>query len=255
MAESTIAGIERAMDVLDLFVSGGRPDLGVTEIAEQLGLSKAVVHRILTTLKVKGYVSTDEETRRYRLGANALRLGLSYLDRLDVQDVARTALRELVARTDETATQSIRAGWQRVYVAQVTPRRDIKMMVQLGATYPLHAGASSRAILAFLSPELREAYAASGPLDRLTDRTITSKRELDDELARVRERGYALSLGERQEGAASVAAPVFDHTGQVVSSLSVCGPVERFAAEAGRCAEVLLDVTARVSRDLGHRAG
>ncbi len=249
----TIAGVERALDVLSLFAEPGSAELGVTEIAERLDLSKAVVHRILSSFRVKDYVEVDEETRRYRLGNKILTLGLSFLESVDAQDVGRSALHELVALTDETATQSVRAGWQRVYVAQVTPQRDIKMVVQLGAAFPLHAGASSKALLAYLSPELRDAYFAQGRLEKLTSDTLSSRKAVEEELAEIRTRGYAVSLGERQAGAGSVAAPVFDHTGAVVSVISVCGPVQRFSAEVDECARHLLDVTRATSRRLGHR--
>lgn len=246
----TIAGVERALDVLSLFAAPDVHDLGVTEVAEGLGLSKAVVHRILASLRVKGYVELDEATRRYALGPTALTLGLSYLNRLDVSAVAREGLDEIVERTDETATQSVRTGWNRVYVAQATPPRDIRMVVQLGGSFPLHAGASSKAFLAHLPDELREAYLEHA-LERLTPQTITDARKLERDLTAVRTRGYAVSFGERQAGAGSVAAPVFDHAGAPVSVLSACGPVERFRDEVDRCADVVVDVTQRLSRKLG----
>lgn len=249
----TIAGVERALDVLLLFGRPGAATLGVTEVAEELELSKAVVHRILTTLRAKGFVELDEATHRYGLGHGALTLGLSFLSRLDVQDLAREALRELSARTRETATLSVRAGWHRVYVDQVTPDRDIKMVVQLGSQHPLHAGASSKALLAFLSDELREAWFERGALERVTASTTTSKRRLRAELDEIRERGWAASLGERQEGAGSVAAPIRRHDGSVAGVVSVCGPLERFGDEVEACAAQLLEVTGEVSRRLGWR--
>ena len=253
-AAQTIAGVERALDVLSLFANDEVHDLGVTEVADRLGLSKAVVHRILSSLRVKGYVALDEGNRRYALGPAALTLGLSYLNRVDVEDVARSGLREIVDRTNETATQSVRTGFKRVYVAQVTPSRDIKMVVQLGSAFPLHAGASSKAFLAFLPDELREAYFEHS-FERLTAQTITDPRKLERDLTAVHKRGYAISYGERQAGAGSVAAPIFDHTGAPVSVLSVCGPVERFRSETDRCAEVIVDVTHRLSHRLGWRDG
>lgn len=249
----TIAGVERALDVLLLFGRAGTASLGVTEVADELALSKAVVHRILTTLRTKGFVELDDDTRRYELGPSALTLGLSLLDRLDVQDLARDALRELSLRTNETATLSVRAGWDRVYVDQVTPDRDIKMVVQLGSRHPLHAGASSKALLAFLSDELRQAWLDRGALERVTPSTTTSKKQLKAELATIRERGYAVSLGERQEGAGSVAAPIMMHDGKVAGVVSVCGPVERFRDEVEACAADLLEVTSAVSLRLGWR--
>lgn len=251
----TVAGVERALDVLNLFAEDGVRDLGVTEVADRLGLSKAVVHRILSSFRVKGYVEIDEDSRRYSLGPRILTLGLSYLDRLDVRELAREALRELCARTDETATLSVRAGRRRVYVDQVTPARDIKMVVQLGGAYPLHAGASSKALLAFLPEELREAYLDREPLQPVTELTVTDRSRLLAELKDIRRVGFATSLGERQAGAGSVAAPVFDHEGAVQAVISVCGPVERFRDEVDRCAEELLEVTSGLSARLGHRPG
>lgn len=252
-ASQTIAGVERALDVLSLFGNDEVTDLGVTEVADRLDLSKSVVHRILSSLRVKGYVELDEDSRRYRLGPAILTLGLSYLDRLDVREVARDALRELVRRTEETATLSVRSNDHRVYVDQVTPSRDIKMVVQLGSAHPLHAGGSSKAMLAFLPEVERESYLTSRTLDAITPLTITSADELRQELAAIRAQGYAESLGERQAGAGSVAAPVFGHDGNVVGVISVCGPVERFTDEVASCARHLLEVTRDVSRRLGHR--
>ncbi|HEV2785741.1 MAG TPA: IclR family transcriptional regulator, partial [Solirubrobacteraceae bacterium] len=200
------------------------------------------------------YVELDERTRRYRLGPRILTLGLAYLDRLDVRELARDAMRELVQRTDETATLSVRVGWTRAYVDQITPIRDIKMVVQLATAHPLHAGASSKAFLAFLPEDEQDAYFARGPLERVTRATITSQAKLRRELGEIRQRGYASSFGERQEGAGAVAAPLFAHDGSPTAVISVCGPVERFRDEVDACAAALVDVTSEASARLGQRA-
>jgi DNA-binding IclR family transcriptional regulator len=250
----TIAAIERAVDVLLLFGEPKVTDLGVTEIAARRGLSKAVVHRILSSFRASGFVEVDESSRRYRLGPAALRLGLAYLDRVDVRDMARPELEGLVAATDETATLSIRSGWQRIYLDQVTPPRDVKMVVQLGQSVPLHAGASSKAFLAFLPADEQREYVDTQPLDALSSQTITGKRKLRRELDAVVAAGYARSRAERLDGAASVAAPVFGHDGLPAAVVSVCGPLERFTeAEAEAVTPLLLAATARLSDRLGYR--
>ncbi|TMK22211.1 MAG: IclR family transcriptional regulator, partial [Actinobacteria bacterium] len=226
--------------------------LGVTEIATALGLSKAVVYRILSSFRAKGFVELDESTRRYALGERTLHLGLAYMNRLDLPRIARPQLEGLSRDTNETATLSLRTGWERVYVDQVTPERDVMMMVQLGLRVPLHAGASSKAFLAFLHPAEQQEYLAR-PLDRMTKLTVTNNKVLRKELGEIRDRGYAVSFGERMEGAGSVAAPVFGHDDRPVAVISVCGPVERFREEAGDAAKLLLDATGRLSRRLGHR--
>ena len=250
----TIVAIERAADVLSLFADADEPTLGVTEIAQALGLSKAVVYRILSSFRAKGFIELDETSRRYSLGPRALHLGLAFINRTEVARVARPVLASLSRETNETATLSLRTGDRRVYIDQVTPDRDVKMVVQLGLSVPLHAGASSKAFLAFLDEEEQKRYLA-GPLERLTGSTITNARTLAKELVQIRAQGYARSGGERMEGAGSVAAPVFAYDGTPAAVISVCGPLERFRSEADDLAKRLLTATGRLSRRLGYRPG
>ena len=249
----TIATVERAADVLNAFTELDGATVGVTELSERLGLSKAVVHRILTSLRVKGFVELDDDTRRYSLGPASLSLGLTYLQKIDVRDQARSFLRDLSERTNETATLSVRRGDVRMYVDQITPSREVKMTVQLGHPYPLHAGGSSKAFLAHLSEDFIEDY-LSKPLERLGPLTTTDPDVLRKDLALVRSRGFASSLGERQEGAGSVAAPVFGLENEPVAVISVCGPVERFRDEIDDIAPILLESTRKLSRRLGWEA-
>jgi len=248
---ATIATVERAADVLLHFAATPRPNLGITEIADELGLSKAAVHRILASLRSRGLIELDEQTRRYSLGVAAMRLGLAYLDRIDVRRIALPFLRELSERTNETATLSIRIGFHRIYVEQVTPNREVIMSVTLGTPYPLHAGASSRAFMAYLTEEELNTYLETVPLEALTPSTITDKDALRADLAAVRAQGYAHSISERMSGAASLAAPVFGHDKVPIAVISVCGPMERFAAAYDTCLEALLDVSRRLSEKCG----
>lgn len=248
---ATIATVERAADVLLHFVATPRPDLGITEIAEELGLSKAAVHRILASLRSRGLIDLDEATRRYSLGVAAMRLGVAYLDRIDVRRIAHPFLVELSERTNETATLSIRIGFHRIYVEQITPEREVIMSVSLGMPYPLHAGASSRAFMAYLTEQELTKYLETVPLVSLTPSTITDPEALRVDLAEVRAQGYARSIAERMNGAASVAAPVLSHDKSPVAVISVCGPAERFAAEFDHCRDTLLEVSRRLSEKCG----
>lgn len=248
-----ITTIERAADVLTLFASTGRPDLGVTEIARELGLSKAVVHRVLMTLAAKDFVEVVEESRRYRLGPAVLSMGVTYLERLDVRSLAAPSLQRLSAVTQETATLSLRFGHERMYIDQVTPEREVKMTVALGRGFPLHAGGSSKAFLAFLTEREQEEYFSTQRLEALTDLTIVDEDLLREQLREIRERGYATSFGERQSGAGSVASPVLDRHGQPAAVISICGPVERLREEVDELATTLTEETSDLSRRLGYQ--
>jgi DNA-binding IclR family transcriptional regulator len=244
--------VDRALDVLSVFERMQQPTVGVTEIAQELGLSKAVVHRLLTTLAAKGFVHADPATRRYALGPAVLSLGLAYLKHVDARRLALPVLQTLSAKTDETSTFSIRNGWHRVYVDQVTPSREVRVEVELGWPFPLHAGSSSKVFLAFLDAEEQKAYLRRGSLERVTKDTPTDVKALRAELVEIRERGYARSFAERQPGVASVAAPVFDHRGEPVAAISVCGPIERFRKRMESVAPLVVTATQELSRRLGH---
>ena len=246
---STVTAVVRTADVLSFLAQGPPRPVGVTEIATGLGLSKAVVFRILVSLQECGYVDFDAQSRRYLLGPRCLALGMAYLERTDTRRSAHDALVTLSARSEETATMSLRTGWQRMYVDQILPPQDIKMVVPIGRLFPLNAGASSKAFLAFLPAAERERFFAEHPqLPTLTERTVVDERALRAELEEVRVAGYASSQGERQQGAASVAAPIFDSRGVPTAVISVCGPIERFAARRQDAARLLLKETMLLSQ-------
>lgn len=253
-ARPVLATIERALAVLDLIAGSDKPDLGVSEIARELSLSKAVVHRVLVTLVARDYLQVDPVTRRYRLGSMALVLGSAYLDRLDLRALAHPRLQELSARTGETATFSLRNGWTRMYIEQVTPDREIRMSVVIGKAFPLHAGSSSKSFLAFLSQEEQDDYLSQNTLSPVTQSTIVDPEALRSELAQVRARGYAVSLQERQAGAGSVAAPILDRGGRPIAVISVCGPVERFTAQLDTIPTLLLEACSDLSRLAGKQS-
>jgi DNA-binding IclR family transcriptional regulator len=248
----SIAAVERAMDVLLLFGRSTRPDLGVTEIATELDLTKAAVHRILTALRSRDLITVDPVTRRYALGHAAIGLGRAYLARMDLRAMAAPELRRLSQEVGETATLSIRRGDTRLYVDQVVPPHELRVDVSLGIPYPLHAGSSSKAILAFLDPVEVDRLLGRHGLEALTGKTIVDESRLRRELAAIRKRGYASSQGERQEGTASIAAPIFDHDGRVIAAVSVAGPLTRFKARMAECAPPLLEAAGRISGRLGH---
>lgn len=224
-SKSFISSIERATEVLMLFTRSPRPDLGVTEVSQELAMSKSVVHRVLATLASRNFLEVDPETRRYRLGHAVLALGTAYSDNLDLRVLAKPYLRSLADATRETAALSQRTGWERAYVEQAAPRRDVKMTVAIGHRFPLHMGAASKAFLAHLSAEEQDRYISQHLGEALSEDVLVDPTELRADLDVIRQRGYAVSDGQR---ASHVAVPVLDHRYSPLAVLSVCGPRERF---------------------------
>ena len=139
----------RVADVLLLFTDG--PDsLGVSAIARSLGLSKTVVHRTLSSLVERRFLVSNPRTREYALGPALASLGARALRESGLRTAALPVMRRLHDITGETVTVSARVPGGRVYLDQVESTREIKMTVELGRRFPLHAGSSSTCILAFL---------------------------------------------------------------------------------------------------------
>jgi DNA-binding IclR family transcriptional regulator len=159
-------------------------------------------------------------------------------------------MRSLHHDTWETVALTVLIGRERVYVDQLVSPQEIKLAVELGRPFPLHAGASGRAIMAFLSEDTRETL-LSQPLERMSPHTVVDPQALRVLLDEVREAGLAVSRSERQEGAAAIAAPVFDARG-IAGAISVCGPEYRFDDVAvGRYRQLLRSAATELSRELG----
>lgn len=248
------SGLHRALQVIYAVAESSSPGVGVSALARDVDLPKAVVHRILKVLARDGFLAFDENTKRYSLGPRARTIGLAALRQLDVPGVARPFLQRLSANTAETATLSIRQGWSRAYVDQVLSPQEVRMWVVLGKPYPLHAGSSSKAILAALPEVELEEFLRHHELAPFTEATMTSPAKLRAEIRKIRELGYAVSLGERQSGAASVAAAIRNGDGTVFGSVSVCGPSNRFNEELQRRYGWLVAITAsEISAAVGYR--
>jgi len=254
MVNDGTEGAGRVADVLLLFTEGPST-IGVSAISRRLNLSKAVVHRILRTLVGRKLLATDPLTREYQLGPAAAAIGARALRDSELRRVAVPLLQRLQAATGETTTLSVPVPGGRVYLAQVESANEIKMTVELGRRFPLHAGSSSRTILAFLTPE-EQAEVMDSELAPLTSGTIVDHARLRASLLEICRSGVAQSGGERQSGAGSVAAAVFDFAGVVAGSISVCGPVSRMTPERrAELAPQVRQAAEHVSIGLGWHGG
>lgn len=254
MTETTggTGATERVADVLLLFTDGPAT-LGVSRVSRELGLSKAVVHRILQSLTGRGLIAYDPASREYRLGPAAAALGSRALRDSDLRTTALPFLAELRDRLHETVTISAKVHGGRVYLDQVVGTHEITMSVELGRRFPLHAGSSGKCMLAHADPAEIDRLLA-GELAALTPSTPTDPVALRTELARVRELGYAASAGERQGDAGSVAAAVFG-PGGLLGAISVCGPRFRVTDEfVARTAPDLVETADRITARLGGSA-
>ena len=238
--------------VLYAFVALPR-EATLAEISEAAGLNKSTAHRALQTLVETGFVEQDPVSRRYRLGIAAYEVGAAFTRGVEVREVARPVLQELVERVGETATLAVRDGWEAVFIDKVLARRPVAFFCDLGRRLPLHAGAAAKAILAWLPEAERRRYLAR-PLEALTPHTICDPARLEQELAGIRQQGVAFSHQEVDVGISAVGAPIFGAGGQVVAGMAVAGLTACYTPESMPArVEAVREAAARISLGLGYR--
>jgi IclR family pca regulon transcriptional regulator len=251
----TIEALARGLEVLGLFTAE-RPALPLSEIVEALGLPKSSVFRILATLEQLGYLEHDPATRRYRPGLKVFQLGFAALAGLDIQQIARPHLERLALELDETASMAVLEGADIVYVERIRNRAIVGVMLGVGSHLPAHSASLGKVLLADLpAPELAERLGRAS-LARLTDHTIVDRGALQDELAQIRRRGYAISDQELAVGLRAVAAPVRDRSGRAVAAISISGPTATITSARleQAIAPAVVATAQRISQALGYTA-
>jgi DNA-binding IclR family transcriptional regulator len=241
-----IESAQRAVAILDELAEGG--EVGTNELARRIGVAPSTVSRQLGTLADSGLVERVPATGRYRLGIRIVRLANAVLARLDVRAVARPHLEDLVHATGETATLSVAGEDDAVTVDFVAGAHSVQHVTQLGRPSVAHATSAGKVMLAFADRPLPKP-----PLHLFTRRTITDPAKLAREVERVRRRGYAEAIEEREEGLSAIAAPVFGSTGELAAIVALQGPTTRFGRGEIDAALPLLRERARaISAGLGH---
>ncbi len=222
---STLATLEKGIKILSLF-NKTTPALNVSDVATQLGLPKSTAYRYLATLKKHGLIEEDTVPGNYRLGAKILELS---------QLVSRTSLRELALPfmewlSRQTGETAILAGLRRhvgICLEKVEGHHALRVTHERGATFPLHAGATGKVLMAHLSGEEQDAAIDDVGLPRFSETTITEPKRLRLELDKIKEQGFAESAGETIHGTYSIAAPIFGRSGRNIAALSVSAPRHR----------------------------
>ena len=241
--------IVNAIAVLRTFTAD-EPLLGVTEIANRVGLHKSTVSRILATFEQERLVERDPETRRFRLGLGLIAVAGPLLAELEERRVAYPVLRELTEQTGETSALMVWNGAESMCVEQIASHHQIKHTTPLGARYQDAMSASVQVFLAAEPAERVKALLRSGTITYpgLDDSTLDGYQiKLDD----VSRRGWAINYGESSIDEVGVAAPVFDHRGDIVASVLI--PAPRFRVSRDRlqglgeaCAAAADQVTTRL---------
>jgi DNA-binding IclR family transcriptional regulator len=248
-----VRSVERALRILECF-DDRHPEMGVSEIANAVGLHKATTHRIAATLVHYGYLEQSPDDQKYRLGLQLPHLGFQVVQRMNLRREALPQMKLVAQRLDETCDLCVFDRGEVFYVEVVRGKHALTIAASVGQRLPAHCTASGKLFLASL-PVLELEGFLSRPLASFTQKTMTSREALLRELAITRRRGYGMDDEEMEAGVRAVSALIRNREGIGVAALSVPGPTGRLTMErVPEIAATLCKAADAVSRELGWRA-
>jgi DNA-binding IclR family transcriptional regulator len=210
----------RVLDLIQLVAASPQP-MTLAEIGTALKLPKPTVHRLCVRLEEARYLTREPGRYRYRVGPATERLAFNAIRRGSASVQWRLILERLVDDIRETCNFTAPAGNEVVYVERVESRWPLRLHLEVGSRVPMHCTASGKLFLAFMDAERRSRMLESLTLTRMTERTITSRERLEQEIAEVASRGYSTDDEEFIQGLVAVAVPVTDTRGRVVGAVAV----------------------------------
>jgi DNA-binding IclR family transcriptional regulator len=245
-----VQSVDRALNVLDLLAQHG--EVGVTDLAAELGVHKSTAFRLVTALERRQLVEQVGDRGKYRLGLGILRLAAATSARLDVARESQLVCERLAREFGETVNVAILDENSAMNVLQEYGPAAIGTRNWIGQRTPLHATSSGKVLLAGADETLRKAV-LNAPLDRYTERTVTDPVELGHQLAEALGRGWAGTNEELEVGLTAIAAPIRNGVGRVIAAISVSGPSYRLPASSFEVVAVrLIEGADEISARLGY---
>ncbi|WP_274308202.1 IclR family transcriptional regulator [Solibacillus daqui] len=242
--------VVRSMDILNLFID--HIELSFQEVIELSGIPKTTAFRMLKSLEEMELLEKGTDAK-YRLGILFLKFGHLVSMRLDVRKIAYPIMNELHNDTKEAINLIVRDGDEAIYIEKVDTKQKVRLYTAIGRKSSLYAGACSRAVLSFLPDGEIKEYLESIELKPFAKGTITDKERLYEAIVHAREHGYTISHSELENYTSAIAAPIFDHKGEVIAAMSIAGLETNY--QEGR-AEIFVEklkmATAEISRQLGY---
>ncbi|WP_442600787.1 IclR family transcriptional regulator [Paenibacillus sp. KN14-4R] len=253
MSEKLIQSVERAVDILELF-SLTESELSVKEISSRLKLSKSTVHGLIKTLEHRGYLEQKLTDQKYRLGLRLFELGNLVGGGMELRKVASPIIQDLVEKLHETVHMVVHDKDEVVYVEKLEGPGSLRMYSMVGKRAPMYCTGVGKAMLAYFEESAIDRILHEVELKKFTPYTLDTLDEIKQELRKIRDQGYAIDDEEIEIGLKCVAAPIFNHEGKVIASISCAGPKLRFTEEQTEL--VIREVKSaglEVSRKLGYR--
>ncbi|CQR46276.1 HTH-type transcriptional regulator KipR [Paraliobacillus sp. PM-2] len=217
-----------SLEVLKMFTKD-KPTWGGRELATALNQNHTKIYRILETLEGHDFLTKDTETKKYALGIAIWELGNTVANNFHINELVQPILEKLSENTNESAFLTVLDGEEGLTFAAVEASTTVRFSVSVGSRTPLHAGASYRSILAYMSPTFIDNYLTKA-ITKYTDKTMVDPQMIQEDLMKIKQQGYAVSEGEYTEDVIAVAIPIF-HKETVIGSITISGPKYRIQAE------------------------
>ncbi|MER5181251.1 IclR family transcriptional regulator [Streptomyces sp. NPDC002896] len=220
-----IESLDTGLRLMRLFLD--HDTLSVTDAARRLGVARSTAHRVLSTLEARGFATRDESGRGYSAGPELVRLGRPAGYGPEIRQRLQSVLDDAAARTGETVTSVALIGDQVILTDGRESQHPVRVMLEVGRTHPAHATSAGKVLLSRMTTEQVCALYPEERLPEVTPHTITSRKHLLEELAWVRERGYAVSRGESVWGMHAVAVPLAGTSWRDRLALMASAPADR----------------------------
>lgn len=242
--------VVRSMDILNLFKDHSQ--LTFQEIIDLSGIPKSSVYRMLMSLEEMEFLEKGPDSK-YRLGLIFLKFGQLVLSRIDIRKLAFPIMQELHDDVGEAINLIVKQGNEAIYIEKIDTNQKVRLYTAIGRRSPLYAGACARVILSFLPESEIKSYIETVDLKPFAKGTITNKEILFKTVSEARDNGYTISYSELEDHTAAIAAPIFDHNGDIIAGLSIAGieanyqneNIPIFASKLKKAAE-------EISRSIGY---
>ena len=246
--------IQKALSALSWIIQKQSDDIGVREMAVELGVSPSTAHRLLSELVKTGLVKQAVNPGRYSLSLEFLRLAYLTIAHLPIRQIALSHMRRLTDACNETSLLGLYDSTRQemMFVAMIDSSHPLRYSIELNKWLPVHVGASGLGIMAFLGDAEISAIIDRTRLAPATSRSITQRYRMESEIQQIRARGYAITYGQRTPDAVGLAAPVFGSSGEVIGVICLTIPESRFdKTTESRIADNLKACADQVTKAIG----
>lgn len=245
-----VMSVDKALLIIKLLAAKGR-DMKLTEISEELDINKSTLHGLISTLKFHGFIDQDEQTQKYRLGLYLIELGDTASKSLDIIQITSPIIEKVSDELQETVHIAKLDNLEVVYVDKKESKQSMRIYTSIGSRNPAYCTGVGKAMLAYLNEELLNEVLPD-KMESFTPNTITNKQEFINSLKIIKEKGYILDNEEFSMGLKCVAAPIFNHEGKAIYSISVSGPAVRMTQEKIQESIKLIKAAAK---EISHKIG